>query len=270
VLTVGMALGLCLASVRAGAVTPDEAKTEFDAATSSLNAGAPTQAIQRLELLADRGFLHPDASFNRAVAYLRRAESPMARPGDRGKAVAALSETLTLRPSDEAAERLLDAVQEQIAKRHGDRETLGVSRPPLGLVLVGLLPEHGWAMLSLLSAWLLALGVTVRRWGRQDIVRLAATIVASVATVGMTLGTGMLLGRAHLLHTTQQAVVITETARLLDASGRPLPGKVAVTTLPEGAEVTVTESSERLRRVTTGEREGWVSAEQLHLLPPRL
>ncbi|HMA94421.1 MAG TPA: hypothetical protein VKP30_17135, partial [Polyangiaceae bacterium] len=37
----------------------------FESATAALNKGANTEAVQQLELLADRGVVHPDVSFDR-------------------------------------------------------------------------------------------------------------------------------------------------------------------------------------------------------------
>jgi hypothetical protein len=252
------------------AVELGEAQQQVDQANASLQAGSPTAAIERLELLADRGFLHPDVSFNRAIAYLTRADSKNAVAGDSGKAAAALSETLALRPSDPEAERLLETVQERIAKQHAGKETLGLSRPPLGLVLVELLPERAWAAMALLGTWLAVVGLGLRRWSSHHTLRLAGTITGAVSAGLCLLGLAMILGRSHLLRTTRQAVVVSATARLLDAAGRPLPGKASLTTLPEGAEVVVLESGDRRHHVSTGERDGWIAAEQLHLLPSRL
>src|SRR6478752_396324 len=85
--------------------SPADAPPErlFADSARALEQGAHTEAIDQLELLADRGFVHPDASFNRGVAYLGRARGATARPGDYGRAIAGFSEALALRPEDSSA-----------------------------------------------------------------------------------------------------------------------------------------------------------------------
>ena len=61
----------------------------FKTASAALERGAYAEAIDRFEALADRGFQHPDASFDRALAYSGRAQSLQAAPGDLGRAAAA-------------------------------------------------------------------------------------------------------------------------------------------------------------------------------------
>ena len=60
-LTLLLALGAAPAEA-----APSESERDFAAASQALKRGAYTEAIDTLELLADRGFVHPDASFNRA------------------------------------------------------------------------------------------------------------------------------------------------------------------------------------------------------------
>src|SRR5262245_25063525 len=98
-----IALAVSCSATSAARADADSQKTFSDAVTS-LERGAYDDAIDLFESLADRGFVHPDASFDRAVAYVERARTPNARPGDLGRAVAALEETLLLRPGDPDAE----------------------------------------------------------------------------------------------------------------------------------------------------------------------
>ena len=105
-----------LVSARAGAQNDTPSET-FERGTAALERGAYGEAIAELESLADRGFVHADASFNRGLAYVGRARSLQAEPGDLGRAAAALSETLALRPDDEEAEQALFAVRSEIGRR---------------------------------------------------------------------------------------------------------------------------------------------------------
>ena len=76
---------------QARAESPEQA---YEAALSALAKGADNEAIDRLELLADQGVVHADASLARAAAYLARSEGTNTRPGDLGRAAAALSANL--------------------------------------------------------------------------------------------------------------------------------------------------------------------------------
>src|SRR5262249_18064078 len=70
VLLVG-ALGLLLTAAPARAETPEQS---YAAALAALHKGAVSDAIDRLELLADQGVLSENASLARAAAYLARAD----------------------------------------------------------------------------------------------------------------------------------------------------------------------------------------------------
>ena len=109
-----------LASSVAAESRGDAASSEHDrfaTGVQALQRGAFDQAIDEFELLADRGFTHPDASFNRGVAYVARARSSEARTGDLGRAAAGFSEALTLRPGDAVAERALQRLRIQIREQ---------------------------------------------------------------------------------------------------------------------------------------------------------
>src|SRR6185369_10989395 len=130
---------------------------EFALAVKAIEDGAFGEAIDQLELLADRGFVHPDASFDRAVAYIGRARSPQRQPGDLGRAAAALAETLALRPDDHEAQGALDAVRQELGRTRA--RTGGaplVARPRLVRAIVGLLPEAVWGVLAALGSVSLA------------------------------------------------------------------------------------------------------------------
>ena len=145
------------------------------AASQALKRGAYTEAIDTLELLADRGFVHPDASFNRAVAYVERARSSAASPGDLGRAAAALSEVLLLRPSDEQAEFGLSRIRAEISRRHAREGSAPVmARDSLGRAATSLFDENVWACLALAGSLLLTIGLGLRRFVRRTSAALAA------------------------------------------------------------------------------------------------
>jgi hypothetical protein len=259
-----LAFGVCCARAVA-AEAPEQA---YAAALAALYKGADNEAIDRLELLADQGLAHPDASLARAAAYLARAEGSSARPGDLGRAAAALSEALLMRPGDAQAARALEAVQAEIARRQARQGENVAVRPRLGRAIVALLPEQAWAVVAALGSLMLAGGMALRRLARTALQRLSGAVAIGLgATVLAVFGCG-----AHASHhyrtTSQPAVVVVPSTRLSDDRGRPLPSKrgADTTTVPEGATVYVRERSEGRFRVEWGNTEGWLAASDLRLL----
>jgi len=101
-----VAVGLVAATLAAAPPARADGDSDvalFQGAVTALEQGAIDDAIDRFELLADRGFTHPDASYDRGIAYVRRAASRAGKRGDLGRASAALAEALTLRPDDDRA-----------------------------------------------------------------------------------------------------------------------------------------------------------------------
>jgi hypothetical protein len=260
---------LCLMPAKALADERDLAReTQFLEATAALKQGASSKAIDIYELMADHGFLHPDASFNRAVAYIKRAESPQARPGDLGRAAAALSEALLLRREDAAARDTLRLVREEIGRRRARQGAQQVSvSPSLTRAVVGLLSETAWAVLAALGSFMLTLGIAFRLWLSHTATRLASGVLTVLgASLLLTCGSLALAAR-HFRTTSRPAVVVVSEARLLDAKGNPLAQRATGTTIiPEGEQVTVVETEPARAMVEWGTTRGWVNRSQLQIL----
>lgn len=239
---------------------------ELAEALRALDAGAYGDAIDRLELLADRGFVHPDASFDRAVAYLGRARGSQRQPGDLGRAAAALAETLALRPGDQEAESALEAVRQEIGRKRA--RTGGaplVARPRLLRAFVGLLPEQAWGTLAALGSFSLAWGLALRLLLKRTSTEVPGALGIGVGGLLLCLGGGLAAGARHFRKTSTLAVVVVPEARLLDESGRPLPARTNgdSSVAPEGAEMYVLERRGGLDRVEWGTTDAWVVAGQL-------
>jgi hypothetical protein len=249
--------------------SPDSAR-DFATANQALKRGAYTEAIDTLELLADRGFVHPDASFNRAVAYVERARSSAAAPGDLGRAAAALCEALILRPDDEAAETGLSRIRAEISRRHAREGTAPVlARPSLGRAVTSLFDENVWAIVAISGSFLLALGFALRRFAKGTSAALAGAVGIGLGALLLASGASLSAGARHFRLTSSPAVIVAEEARLLDESGKPLPQKRGASdsvTIPEGASVYVLERRPTLDRVEWGSTEGWLSPGQLQIL----
>ena len=257
---------------RARAADADSAR-DFAAASDALKRGAYTEAIDTLELLADRGFVHPDASFNRAVAYVERARSSAAAPGDLGRAAAALSEVLELRPNDDDAEVGLSRIRAEISRRHSREGVAPVmARPSLGRAATSLFDENAWAGIALVGCLLLTVGLALRRFVRRTSASLAGAIGIGLGAVLLIVGASMAAGARHFRLTSSPAVIVTEEARLLDESGKPLPQKRGAAdsmSVPEGATVYVLERRPSFFRVEWGSSEGWVTPGQVRILATR-
>ena len=260
-----------LSALSAATARADTPEQTYAAARSALNKGADNEAIDRLELLADQGVVSENASLLRAAAYLARADGSSAKPGDLGRAAAALSEAILLNPEAEQAQQALDAVQAEIARRKSKLRESVVVRPRLGRAIAALLPEQVWATLAVLCALIVALGIVLRRLAARPLLRLSGTVAISVGSA-LTLGFGSGAYAAEQFRVTSQpAVVIVPEARLTNDAGRPLPSKrgADTTTVPEGATVYVSERREGRCLVEWGSTEGWLSLGEVRLLAAR-
>lgn len=262
-------LAACLGAPAAAAEQAEpSAQQLFAAGTQALAQGAIDDAIDQFELLADRGFVHPDASFNRGVAYIARARSTAGKNGDLGRAAAALAEVLELRPSDREAEHALDRIRAEISRR---RARAGsdpvVVKPSLLRAVVGSMPEQVYALIALIGSVLLTLALALRALAGSERLRLGAAVAGFVGG-GLLLVGGVLGGAARQLRkNAEPAVVVVGEARLLDEGGTPLPAnRVEHTAIPEGASVYVRARQGRLAKVEWGSIQGWVAQQQLRIL----
>jgi hypothetical protein len=245
----------------------DTSAAEFGEALKAIEDGAFNDAIDRLELLADRGFVHPDASFNRGVAYLGRARSTQRQAGDLGRAAAALAEALALRPNDPEAESTLDAVRSEIARARARGGGAGlVARPRLVRAIVGLAPEPVWGVLAALGSFVLAWGLVLRLLYKRPGTAVPGALSIGIGLLVFGVSGALAAGARHFRRSSALAVVVVPEARLLDESGRPLPQAAESSVAPEGAEVYVLEHRGGLTRVEWGNTDAWVVAGQVREL----
>ncbi len=236
-------------------------------ALAALQSGAYDKAVDELELLADRGFVHPDASRARAYVYVQRARSRARHAGDLGRAVAALEEVQRLDRSADLEDKIA-ALQSEISRQRAREGTAPVlQRPTLGRAITQLLPENAWALLAAMGATLLTLGLALYLFVKRRSAEIAGATAIVVGLLLGGIGTGLTLGARHYRRTSRAAVVVVAEARLLDADGHALPtsGKVP-TAIPEGSLVYVREQSDRYARVEWGAVQGWLDPSQLQLL----
>ena len=248
--------------------TQNQTQRAFEEGLAALERGAHDDAIDRFELMADRGMSHPDASYNRALAYVARARSSSARPGDLGRAAAALAESVELDPDDAEAEQALVLVRQEIARRRARSGGEPVrARPALWRAVLGVLPESWWAVLAVVGSALLSGGLALRFAVSARRAKLAGNIIAGIGGAVFCVCASAAFFAARMHAAARPAVVVVSEARLLDEAGRPLPAKGRTPgAIPEGESVYVHEQRGSLHRVEWGSIEGFVSAGQLRFL----
>src|SRR5450432_923616 len=169
-LGVGAVVFLCLLSSRGWTAGEETTDALFQKGVAALAEGAVNEAVETFEALADRGFVHPDASFDRSLSYLGRVRAGIERPGDLGRAAAALEETLLCRPDDRDAESALELVRAEVARRRARSGSVAEveARPTLERAIIGLASEYTWSILAALSSAVLTLGLIFRVLASRD------------------------------------------------------------------------------------------------------
>jgi len=237
----------------------------FRMGTDALSLGKFDDAIEYFEAFADREPSHPDASFNRGLAYLMRVKANAERPGDLGRSAAAFEETLALRPDDADAAHALDLVRGEVARRRSRRGKDAVlARPTLDRVIVTLASERSWAFAAIVAAFLLGVGLVLRSRPAGS-ANLAGTLLVPACTIAVLVFMPLYLGARHLRQTRQPAVLVVREAHLSDESGQAQGSDP----IPEAALLEVGERAGRLVQVRYGSSEGWVPAAAVRLLRTR-
>ncbi len=245
-----------------GGARADESPEDlFGKGATALGHGEYGVAIDTFEALADQGFVHPDASYDRGIAYVMRYRAHADHPGDLGRAAAAFEEALLLRPGDHDADAALDLVRAEVTRKRAQktRDAIDV-RPTLDRVVVGLADEETWGFAALLASLLLAVGLVLRpRAGRAHI---AGSILTPTALVALLVLAPLAFAARSLRLSTRPGVVITAEVRLTDDQGHALSGEP----VPEAASVEVGERRGALAHVRWGASEGWVPAADVRVL----
>jgi hypothetical protein len=257
VLTAHLAGGVAIAEERSS-------ETLFQEGSQALAKGEYATAIERFEALSDMGFVHPDASYDRGLAYVARLRAGADRPGDLGRAAAAFEETLRLRPDDNEADRALDIIRAEVTKRRSRRgKDATTVRPTLDRVVVGLASERTWSLLALAASVLFALGLFLRRASASGL-SVAGRVLAPTALVLFFVFFPLTLGARSLRLTTRAAVIVASEVHLVDDAGTATGGDP----IPEAQLVEAGELRGGLIHVRWGATEGWIPAGSVRLLSP--
>jgi hypothetical protein len=257
-------VGTILLTTSLAAAEDRTSDTLFREGTEALGKGEFATAIERFEALSDMGFVHPDASYNRGLAYVTRLRAGADRPGDLGRAAAAFEETLHLRPDDLEADRALDIVRAEVTKRRSRRgKDATTVRPTLDRVIIGLASERTWSFLALLTSVLFALGLFLRRSAVSGL-SVAGRVLAPTAFVFFLIFFPLTLGARMLRLSTRAAVVVAPEVFLVDDSGTATGGDA----ISEAQLVETSEIRGGLIHVRCGSTEGWIPTSSVRLLAP--
>lgn len=258
-------LALAAALVWALPSAADTPEEHFRHGTNALGEGKFDQAINHFEAYADRGAVHPDASYNRGLAYVTRIRAGADRPGDLGRAAAAFEEALLLRPDDADAERALELVHAEVARQRSRRGKDAMTvRPTLDRLLVSLASERTWGIGAVIASLLLAIGLVLRGRRRRPLA-IAGKVLTPASALLLLLLTPLYFGARHLRQTVDPAVVVTREAYLSDDAGVSQGGEP----IPEAARIEVSERRGRLLRVRYGAHEGWIPTGAVRMLRTR-
>jgi hypothetical protein len=142
-----------------------------------------------------------------------------------------------------------------------------MARPSLGRAIVTLASENVWAAIAALGSVAAAAGLALQRFSARYNARLAGSIALGVGLLLLVLGAALLASASYLRRTTTPAIVVVEQARMLDEHGRQVAAAAGeADSVPEGAEVYVTERRGGLSRIVWGSSEGWLIAGQIREL----
>ncbi len=180
------------------------------------------EAIFEAEAAADQGVVSSDLSFNRGLAYLGRAKTSLAVSGDLAQASAGFAESLQLRPGDAEAARGLEQARLLIAQDRSQKDTspdssnLGI----LERVLLAIAPLV-LALLAALGSLVLSLGL-VFFVGRNESRRTAGAIMTLVGSLFLVPSAALAGARASLFAEARTAVVIADSAEVVDDAGKKI------------------------------------------------
>ena len=233
-----------------------------ESATAAVTGGRLDEAIAIYEQLGDSSLVGASLSFDRGIAYALRARSGQGVAGDYGRAAHGFEEALRRDPHDREAQRVLDEIRREIAKRDarasGRSEELGAT--PVWRTIVVALPGDAWAGLAIASSLILAGALAMRpRLARGA--RLAASTIATVAVIALVVFSAIGLSARWLRANLREAVVISPHAVATpDGDSAPID-------LDEGQRVDVVEERAGTTLVRTEKGTGWAPRDALRTLP---
>jgi len=238
---------------------------EFERAVTALAAKQHSAAILELEALADAGVLHPDVSYNRGLAYALRVKTSEAEPGDLGRAAAAFEEAVRLSPTDRDAERALDLVRAEVARRRSRQDKNDVIvRPSLDRVVIALLSPTTWSICAIAASLAFAVGLLMR-WRKSGWLHITGAVLAPLALFAvLVLGPIAFFARSHAA-TRKPGVIVLPEASLEADQGNSSDAPA----IPEATLVELGERKGDEVLVRWGSYEGWLPARAVRVIAVR-
>jgi tetratricopeptide (TPR) repeat protein len=239
------------------------AKRIFEKGSDALILGQYEEAIAQFELYADGQPIHPDASYNRGLAYLARVRAGAERAGDLGRASAAFEEALLMRPGDQDTAHARALVHGEVARRRSRRgKDVLIARPSLDREVMNLLSERSWAILAILASFFASLGWLLRLLRKRGAWQLAGVILVPLGLIAAVVLTPTYFGARTLRLERRPGVLVVPEAHLTDRDGVAQSGDP----LPEGAFLELGDRQGRLLHVRYGSVEGWIPSSTVRTL----
>lgn len=251
-----------LGAASVSAAEPKDDLARFEVAVKALTETRYGTAIRELEILADRGFVHPDVSFNRGLAYAKRAQTREEEPGDLGNAAASFEESLGLRPDDRVTEAALDTVRAEVTRRRSRqaKDDL-IVRPSLDRLVVSTLSERGWLYVAAIGSWVFTLGFLLRRRPSGGL-HVAGSIAMPLGLLVALAAIPVVWHGRWLAENRRPGVIVASEVNILGEDGRALD----LAPIPEAARVEVGEVRGDNLLIRWGSTEGWVKKDAVRVL----
>ncbi|MCH2107720.1 MAG: hypothetical protein MK135_00180 [Polyangiaceae bacterium] len=250
---------------RASALSADELPPNalIEHSAELIESGKPIEAIAALESAADQGMLSPSLSYNRGIAYSRRAKTASAEPNDWGQAAAAFEESAQLDEDPANAEYAAQLVREEITRSNSNRDGLRSKALALHEVILLQFSPAWMAALALIAS--VTLGLALLSWTLLTQVRRRSVALAAMVLSGTVffLATALFGLRQFVFDKTQPAVVIAPYSKNLDSNAQrhPSDGEFA-----QGELLWIREFRGNLVRVTAGPEPIWLRRSNLRPL----
>lgn len=259
---------LCLALTGA-LLGPAQAQAEdadveqaFSSATEALKKDRVDDALVSLEALADRGVLHPAVSYQRGLAYAKRAHGPDAQPGDLGRAASGFEESLRLDPLDADATKALELVRAEVARRRARQDKKdALVRPSPDRVLLTAVSPDVWTVLAAGAALLFAIGLLLRLASARGL-RVTSAVLAPLSALFLLVLAPAAWTSRHIADTRRPGVIVATGADISDDDGK----SIGAPEIPEASLVEVGERRGENILVRYGSYEGWVPARAVRVL----
>lgn len=257
-------LALACALLASRPAHADDSGQLHDEAKVAIDAKRPGEAIDKLELLADRGVLDAVTSFDRGRAYAERVRSGHEEPGDLGRAIHGFEEARELAhsgPIHDQATRALEVLRGEIARRRArSGDPVEIEELSLGRSMVRLLPQDAWTLLAIACSLALTLALTARRKVKTTRVRTALGTVAAISLPVTVASAALVMGARYDRISLHEGIVVGVNVKPADARHITIPSKSPIA---EGTRVRTFESDDGYVHIRTTGLNAWIPENQV-------